>query len=171
MRAHPVFGDSLIAGLLFMADLSALVGYEKVSPGAIFLVGLLLTVPVAFRRKYPLGSSYVILLGGFLQLMTHGGLEDGLPVRAGDFALAVALYTIVAYAGRSSSKLTTGETISRPSIAPLLIFSTTTSSSLASRTNGAMPAAHRLARANAARKSGPTTSRRTASPITGSSSI
>ena len=105
MRAHPVFGDSLIAGLLFMADLSALVGYEKVSPGAIFLVGLLLTVPVAFRRKYPLGSSYLILLGGFLQLMTHGGLEDGLPVRAGDFALAVALYTIVAYAGRQQALL------------------------------------------------------------------
>src|SRR4051812_1844089 len=107
MRAHPVFGDSLIAGLLFLADLSAFAGVDKVSPGALFLVGLLLVVPVAFRRKYPLATGYLILFGGFLQLMTHGGLEDGLPVRAGDFALAVALYTIVAYVGRQQALLYT----------------------------------------------------------------
>ncbi len=103
MRAHPVFGDSLIAGLLFLADLTAFAAVGRVSPGALFLVGVLLTVPVAFRRKYPLASSYLILLGGFLQLMTHGGLEDGLPVRASDFALAVALYTVVAYVGKQQA--------------------------------------------------------------------
>ncbi|WNV91939.1 sensor histidine kinase [Umezawaea sp. Da 62-37] len=107
MRAHPVFGDSLIAGLLFLADLTSFASNDRVSNGAIFLVGLLLTAPVAFRRKYPLGSSYLILLGGFLQLMTHGGLEDGLPVRAGDLALAIALYTVVAYVGRQPALLYT----------------------------------------------------------------
>jgi len=107
MRAHPVFGDSLIAGLLFMADLSSFVSSGKVSPGALFVVGLLLTVPLAFRRKYPLASSYIILFGGFLQLMSHGGLEDGLPVRVGDFAMAVALYTVVAYVGKRQALLYT----------------------------------------------------------------
>jgi signal transduction histidine kinase len=107
MRAHPVFGDSLIAGLLFMADLSVFAGESAVSPGTIFLVGLLLSVPVAFRRKYPMATSYVILFGGFLQLMTHGGLDHGVPVRVADFALAVALYTIVAYVGRQQALLYT----------------------------------------------------------------
>jgi signal transduction histidine kinase len=107
MRAHPVFGDSLIAGLLFMADLSVFAASDAVSPGTIFLVGLLLSVPVAFRRKYPLATSYVILFGGFLQLMTHGGLDYGVPVRAADFALAVALYTIVAYVGKQQALLYT----------------------------------------------------------------
>jgi signal transduction histidine kinase len=101
MRAHPVFGDSLIAGMLFLFDLSTLfAGGRSVSGGVIFLVGLLLVVPVAFRRKHPVGSSYVILAGAFLQLMTHGGLQGGIPFRAADFALAVALYTLVAYVGR-----------------------------------------------------------------------
>src|SRR3954469_22968499 len=107
MRAHPVFGDSLIAGLLLIADFSAFAAAEEVSPGALIVVGLLLVVPLAFRRKYPLATGYVILFGGFLQLMTHGGLDDGLPVRAGDFALAVALYTVVAYVGKQQALLYT----------------------------------------------------------------
>jgi signal transduction histidine kinase len=133
MRAHPVFGDSLIAGLLFMADLSAFAGDVPVSGGVLFLTGLLLVVPVAFRRKYPLGSSYIILFGAFLQLMTHGGMELGVPIRVGDFALALALYTIVAYVGRQQALLYTMALavgtliwavwrISEPSAAVLLAF-------------------------------------------------
>jgi len=101
MRAHPVFGDSLIAGLLFLFDL-ALAGSQigSIADSALWVVGLLLVVPVAFRRKYPQASSYLILFGAFLQLMTHGDFRWGIPFRMGDFALAVALYTMVAYVGR-----------------------------------------------------------------------
>ncbi|WP_084672982.1 sensor histidine kinase [Saccharothrix espanaensis] len=100
MRAHPVFGDSLIAGFLALFDLGAMTAAGAVPVPALLLVGLLLLVPVAFRRKYPKGSSYTILAGGILQLLTHGGHADGLAVRPADFALAFALYTMVAFVGR-----------------------------------------------------------------------
>ncbi len=101
MRAHPAFGDSLIAGFLAMFDVGAMsAATEEVPPSTLFFVGLMMIVPVVFRRKYPLGSSYTILAGGILQLLTHGGLDGGFPVRPADFALAVALYTMVAFVGR-----------------------------------------------------------------------
>ncbi|WP_443217670.1 sensor histidine kinase [Saccharothrix sp. CCNWYY140] len=109
MRAHPVFGDSLIAGLLLLFDLGAMVSVGGAVPASVLLfVGLLLVVPVAFRRSYPVGSSYTILGGGVIQLITHGTLDQGLAVRPADFALAVALYTMVAFVGRRSALLYAG---------------------------------------------------------------
>ncbi|MFD0201277.1 sensor histidine kinase [Saccharothrix carnea] len=106
MRAHPVFGDSLMAGLLLLSDVVSLAsGWSEIGGSTLLFVGVLLIVPVAFRRKYPLGSSYVILFGGIVQLLTHGGLDTGLPIRMGDFALAIALYTMVAYVGRRQGLL------------------------------------------------------------------
>lgn len=106
MRAHPVFGDSLIAGVLAMFDLfSTASSAVTVSASWFLIVGLMLIGPIPFRRYHPLGSSYVILAGGFLQLFTHtASFESGdVPVRISDFALAVALYTMVAYVGRRQS--------------------------------------------------------------------
>jgi signal transduction histidine kinase len=103
MRAHPVFGDSLIAGALAMFDLASAVSTGDNVPASWFLlVGLLLIGPIPFRRYHPQGTSYIILAGAFLQLFTHGSSIDsgGVPVRLSDFALAVALYTMVAYVGR-----------------------------------------------------------------------
>ncbi|WP_433266705.1 sensor histidine kinase [Actinosynnema sp. CS-041913] len=106
MRAHPAFGDSLIAGFLALFDLVATAAAtEVVSASTIFFVGLLLVVPVVFRRKYPMGSSYTILAGGIIQLLTHGDLDSGYPIRPADFALAVALYTMVAFVGRRRALL------------------------------------------------------------------
>ncbi len=106
MRAHPVFGDSLMAGLLLVFDLGTVAAGGASLPGSTLLfVGAMMIVPVVFRRKYPLGSSYVILFGGAVQLLTHGDLDHGLPVRLADFALAVALYTMVAYVGRRQGLL------------------------------------------------------------------
>ncbi|MEU4442697.1 sensor histidine kinase [Actinosynnema sp. NPDC050801] len=106
MRAHPVFGDSLMAGLLLVFDLGVLSANNSAVPGSTLLfVGAMMIVPVVFRRKYPLGSSYVILFGGAVQLVTHGDLETGLPIRLADFALAIALYTIIAYVGRRQALL------------------------------------------------------------------
>ncbi|MFJ6670583.1 sensor histidine kinase [Actinosynnema sp. NPDC091369] len=106
MRAHPVFGDSLMAGLLLVFDLGVLGANQSTVPGSTLLfVGAMLIVPVVFRRKYPLGSSYVILFGGAVQLLTHGDLQIGMPIRLADFALAIALYTMVAYVGRRQGLL------------------------------------------------------------------
>ncbi|RKT51732.1 sensor histidine kinase [Saccharothrix australiensis] len=101
MRAHPAFGDSLIAGSLALFDLGAMLSAGVYLPTSVlYLVGLLLVVPVIFRRKHPLASSYTILVGGVIQLFTHGSFDQGLPLRPADFALAVALYTMVAFVGR-----------------------------------------------------------------------
>ncbi|WP_197288055.1 sensor histidine kinase [Nocardia sp. NRRL S-836] len=104
MKAHPAFGDSLIAGILLLFDLAAgVAGADRgLSVSAFLAVTLLMLGPLPFRRYHPVGSSYLILAGGFLQLFTHGGWETGLPVRMADFALAIALYTLVAYVGRRS---------------------------------------------------------------------
>ncbi|MGW6935227.1 sensor histidine kinase [Lentzea sp. NPDC054927] len=103
MKAHPAFGDSLIAGLLLIFDLGVGVsGIDRgVSFSAFLAVTLLMLGPLPFRRYHPLGTSYLILAGAFLQLFTHGG-ENGIPARMSDFALAIALYTLVAYIGRKS---------------------------------------------------------------------
>ena len=107
MRAHPVFGDSLMAGLLLVFELGtgAAAGPVRVPGSTLLFVGAMMIVPVVFRRQYPLGSSYVILFGGAVQLLTHGDIDSGLPLRLADFALAIALYTIVAYVGRQQGLL------------------------------------------------------------------
>ncbi|MBM7857466.1 sensor histidine kinase [Lentzea nigeriaca] len=109
MKAHPAFGDSLIAGLLLLFDMAVAVSAvdRGVSFSAYLAVTLLMLGPLPFRRYHPLGTSYLILAGGFLQLFTHGG-EGGIPVRMSDFALAIALYTLVAYIGRKSALIYSG---------------------------------------------------------------
>ncbi|MFB9598131.1 sensor histidine kinase [Saccharothrix longispora] len=107
MRAHPVFGDSLIAGVLFVFDLGVVAAASDfVPPATLLFVGAVLIVPIVFRRRYPLGAAYTTLAGGVLQLLTHGSVDGGgIPFRGGDFALAVALYTVVAYVGRRQGLL------------------------------------------------------------------
>ncbi|MGW4208050.1 sensor histidine kinase [Lentzea sp. NPDC004789] len=109
MKAHPAFGDSLIAGILLIFDMA--VGLSTTDRGVSFsaflAVTLLMLGPLPFRRYHPLGTSYLILAGGYLQLFTHGG-EGGIPVRMSDFALAIALYTLVAYIGRKSALIYSG---------------------------------------------------------------
>ncbi|SEP72353.1 Signal transduction histidine kinase [Lentzea xinjiangensis] len=109
MKAHPAFGDSLIAGLLLIFDMGVGVSaFDRgVSFSAFLAVTLLMLGPLPFRRYHPLGSAYLILAGAFLQLFTHGG-NEGVPVRMSDFALAIALYTLVAYTGRKAALVYSG---------------------------------------------------------------
>ena len=109
MKSHPAFGDSLIAGILAIFDLGvAIAAVDRgVSFSAYLAVTLLMIGPVPFRRYHPLGTSYLILAGGYLQLFTHGG-TGGLPVRMSDFALAIALYTLVAYTNRKTALIYSG---------------------------------------------------------------
>jgi len=107
MRAHPVFGDSLIAGLLGLPDLATTANsLGDTSRGLYLLVGLFLWGPLIFRRARPKLVCNIILVAGFAQLVTHNvryddyGAMIGVPVRPADFALGVALYTMVAYVGR-----------------------------------------------------------------------
>ena len=109
MKAHPAFGDSLIAGILLLFDMGFAVTAvdQGVSFSAYLAVTLLMLGPLPFRRYHPLGTSYLILAGAFLQLFTHGGI-NGLPVRMSDFALAIALYTLVANTNRKTALIYLG---------------------------------------------------------------
>ncbi|MDX3657672.1 sensor histidine kinase [Streptomyces sp. ID05-26A] len=109
MKAHPAFGDSLIAGILLIFDMGfGVAGIDRgVSFSSFLAVTLLMVGPVPFRRYHPLGTSYLILGGAFLQLFTHGG-ANGIPVRMSDFALAIALYTLVAYTNRKTALIYSG---------------------------------------------------------------
>jgi signal transduction histidine kinase len=109
MKAHPAFGDSLIAGILLLFDMGFAVTAVNngVSFSAYLAVTLLMLGPLPFRRYHPLGTSYLILAGAFLQLFSHGGI-NGLPVRMSDFALAIALYTLVAYTNRKTALIYSG---------------------------------------------------------------
>ncbi|MDX8049318.1 sensor histidine kinase [Lentzea sp. BCCO 10_0798] len=109
MKAHPAFGDSLIAGILLLFDMGIAVTVvdQGVSFSAYLAVTLLMLGPLPFRRHHPLGTSYLILAGGFLQLFSHGGI-DGIPVRMSDFALAIALYTLVANTNRKTALIYLG---------------------------------------------------------------
>ncbi|GAA3430498.1 sensor histidine kinase [Kutzneria kofuensis] len=107
MRAHPVVGDTLIAGLLGLPDLAAAGANLADTPRGVYLiVGLFLWGPLIFRRARPKLTSNIILVAGFVQLVTHNvvhgpyGEIEGVPVRPADFALGIALYTMVAYVGR-----------------------------------------------------------------------
>ncbi|GDY30866.1 two-component sensor histidine kinase [Gandjariella thermophila] len=97
MRAHPVFGDSLIAGCVGLPDLVLVAG--KTGAGYL-LAWLLLAGPLVFRRKRPTLAAYLVLAGGLVQLVA-----DRVPVRPADLALGVMLYTLVADVGRRQAML------------------------------------------------------------------
>jgi signal transduction histidine kinase len=98
MRTHPMFGDTIIAVVLGMFDLLSSVDKAPANFATYAVSGLLLVVPVMFRRRSPLLASYLIMAGGWLQVLMPSSLGDGrtdLIFRGGDFALGVALYTLV----------------------------------------------------------------------------
>ena len=99
MRAHPMVGDSLLAVLFLAIDLLLFV-MQNATPHStakpwwlVVPLDIAMTAPLVFRRKYPQTVAYIVLVVGF----AHGTLEVG----AGSLlAGAVALYTVVIYAGR-----------------------------------------------------------------------
>ena len=106
MKAHPFFGDSLIAGLLMVIDVLLYVTRGLTGEGGGELPPWYLAIPIvvgvvtpmAFRRKYPVGAAYVTLLFG----IPHAALEAGV---ASLFTACIALYTLVAYVSRKQAAL------------------------------------------------------------------
>jgi signal transduction histidine kinase len=108
MRAHPMFGDTIIAVALGFFDLlSGISGDPWTSEHLAWYLfaGIFLLVPVIFRRKRPVLASYLIMFGAWIQVFTHGsyGEHATLLVRGGDLALGVALYTLVTCTNRRRS--------------------------------------------------------------------
>jgi len=106
MKAHPMVGDSLLAGLLACFDLLIFVAQsttdnpETQPPQWYVSLPILAGVvaPLAFRRKYPVLAAYATMLVG----IPHSALHLGF---ASLFASCIALYTLVAYVGRKPAAL------------------------------------------------------------------
>ncbi|WP_422652998.1 sensor histidine kinase [Actinophytocola sp.] len=105
MKAHPIFGDSLIAGLLAVFDLLIFIaqtvehpaGTPVPKPWFIAVPAILGAVaPLAFRRRRPVLVAYLVLILG----MPHSWLELGVASLA---ALCISLYTLVTYVGRKQA--------------------------------------------------------------------
>ncbi|SFA79764.1 Signal transduction histidine kinase [Amycolatopsis marina] len=105
MRAHPMVGDSLIAGLLLLIDLAILLlsrlgpPEDQFGPWQLALpLDLLMVLPLVFRRKHPLLVAYLVLVIS----IPHAAFELGLaPLTAG----AVSVYSVVVYSGRKQGAI------------------------------------------------------------------
>ncbi|WP_225731749.1 MULTISPECIES: histidine kinase [unclassified Nocardia] len=98
LREKPMITDALLALVVFLFDLVAM-GDSKQK--AVYLVtGLMLVVPLVFRRTYPRATA-IALLALSMVVACVGYLFDIRGVQhPALIALGIALYTLVAYVGR-----------------------------------------------------------------------
>jgi signal transduction histidine kinase len=107
MQARPIVGDSLIAGLLGLIDLAIFVGgtlthQPGVKPWYIVIpFDIVMVVPLAFRRRYPLAVAYLTLLIA----IPHSALELGVGSAVGGM---IGLYSAAVYVGRRQAALFVG---------------------------------------------------------------
>ena len=94
LRRHPMLVDGVLAAALLVAGVGP--AFVKGVPAGIAL-GLGLTVPVVFRRKYPVGAFYTAIAAGGLQIAL------GVRPAATDAAILILLYTLAAYTPRRTS--------------------------------------------------------------------
>ncbi len=87
LRLHPQVGDCIIAALLFVFALPML----RAPIGLSIVIALAMTLPLAVRRRYPLGVFGFVAAAAFVQWAAD------IPVRSQDVAILVALYTVAAY--------------------------------------------------------------------------
>jgi signal transduction histidine kinase len=103
MKAHPMVGDCLLAGLLALLDLMFVVIREVQPPVdgvspllplyvAIPLI-LVVVLPLVLRRRHPVLVAYVVAATG----IPHSVFELGISSLA---ALCISVYTLVVYASR-----------------------------------------------------------------------
>ena len=65
LRRHPVVGDSVMALVLALLTISeSNEQYARHHPMAYWTVGVLMVVPVVFRRRWPIPTAYLIALVG-----------------------------------------------------------------------------------------------------------
>jgi signal transduction histidine kinase len=98
LRGHPLVVDSLLALVVLVLGMSAVGHRHAHVPVAAALVFVFaMAIPVALRRRYPVGA--------FVAVLMIGGLEVfALPKPSGsDLAVIILLYTVAAYRPRRVS--------------------------------------------------------------------
>jgi signal transduction histidine kinase len=94
LRERPLAVDAALAALLFLFTVFLPLQGSATGAASALLVGLLLTVPLAWRRHAPVPAAAVIVAGGLLELV----LVDHFLVT--NVAVLVMLYSLAAYAPR-----------------------------------------------------------------------
>ena len=101
MRKHQTFGDCLLVLFLVLLELPVLVAGEYKEPWWVYAgIDLLVVCPLVLRRRKPVLSAYLVLVGGILQLGVDNALHNTSLLRAADISLGISLYTMVVYVGR-----------------------------------------------------------------------
>lgn len=96
--------DAMLAGLLFGLEIASAFG--RTAPVLYALTGAGLCLPLVCRRRHPRAAATVVLVMSIvctLTLYATGDLNADENSHPGVFALAVSLYTLVAYVGRRAA--------------------------------------------------------------------
>jgi signal transduction histidine kinase len=120
MRAHPMVGDSVIAGLLLLFDMAVFIAATAVNdldrkPWYITVpLTVVAVAPLVFRRKYPVLVAYLVLVLG----IPHSLLQLGISSLV---ASAIGLYTVVVYAGRKPALVYLVALLTTTGLQPLVV--------------------------------------------------
>ncbi|MGY1857448.1 sensor histidine kinase [Modestobacter sp. SYSU DS0290] len=96
LRRHPFAVDSALAALFFLFTTALGAGYAG---DAGLVLGFLLSVPLAWRRRAPVPAAAAVVVLCLIQLLTYST-----DLLAADLAALVMVYALAAYAPRWASK-------------------------------------------------------------------
>ncbi|QBJ94591.1 sensor histidine kinase [Rhodococcus sp. ABRD24] len=106
VRDRPMIADSMLAALLFTLEI--LSSFGRTAPVLYAITGLGMCLPIVCRRRYPRAAATAVLVMSIVCTVTlyaTGDLNAAENEHPAKFALAVSLYTLVAYVGRRAAAI------------------------------------------------------------------
>ncbi len=103
LRGKPTVADSMLAAILFTLEVFAFAASDDRPPWVQLFMGFLVCVPIVWRRRYPRAAAGAILLVSITVTFVSYSLGDVDAEHPALLALAVALYTLVAYVDRQTA--------------------------------------------------------------------
>ncbi|MGY2066960.1 sensor histidine kinase [Blastococcus sp. SYSU DS0619] len=94
LRERPFLADGLLAAAIGFVTVVLPAGTYWSSEGASFLVGVLLVVPLAWRRRAPVAAAVAVVVACLLELVVSSQFL------AANYAALVMVYSLAAYAPR-----------------------------------------------------------------------
>lgn len=94
LRDHPFVADAALAGAAFLLTVLLPAGSYWPDEGLSFVVGTVLVVPLAWRRRAPVPAASVVVLAGLFEVVALGTFL------AANAAALVMIYSLAAYAPR-----------------------------------------------------------------------
>lgn len=111
LRGKPMIADGALALLFFVLEVVAFVSSDGDKRWTHIVFGFLICLPLVWRRKYPRTSAIAILLMSLTNTFMMWMTDNPAAEHPGVLALAVALYTLVAYVDRKTAAVYLGAII------------------------------------------------------------